>query len=1601
MCTGTRCMIGLAILRLAATLQMINARQVNLAATNDTQASIFVGVFSLRKSFWRREKVLPMWRHAQNVSGGGVIVKFIVCQHPEEGEKPWIGKRLKEEASLGDLAIVDCHEGEGQGAATKKLLETMRVYIEQFKRDFFMKIEDDTFISWGRYIQFLPSTPTPGLYMGVQVDEAHPCRDKEYLGYEPENTFSGDMLPASMSAGSGYTLSQELVEIIVNTGLGHSRILFNEDKSVGLWIQMLELSGNEVNRVGFPGVDGYWSWDYQHPKKAFSTWGNYEYVVHHGLEALTIECLWLVDIASDGTKAIDGCFKPEIGKAHETLVCPSMKATKTAKPQRAPREIRRFPFPDDAGESNGDLSVFVAVFSQRKNIWRRDKVRRAWKQVREGFGHAFTGRFALCQTPTDDEPQWITQGIEEENRKGDVELLDCVDGDTKGGQTRKLLSMMSKYTQNYRNSYFMKIEDDTFVAWKRYMQLLKTKGNSRAYIGVENDDTMPCRDTKSSLYEPVSTFPEAFFPRTMSGRSGYTLGRDLVESVVKTDLANTRLLFNEDRAVAVWLKNMTDSGQRVDYVNYTGVNSFQAWDYANPLMAFSTWGKYPHISHSGLGADTIECLSGADFADVQERRINDCFKTELGKRYVKPFCASPQTLLHRTDENAVSVFVAVFSRRNATWRRDKIRAMWQNARATSGENVTVMFAICKNKAHWETPWVDKNLQEEVSQNDVALLDCDEGHGRRSLTRKLLAAMKLFVERFRRSYFLKIDDDTFISWKKYVQILKARGSSRIYMGIEMDEGKPCRNETNLWYEPFETFKGDVFPKSMSGGSGYTLGGDLVDIIIKTDLGSSNILLNEDRSVGLWIKMIEDSGKQVDHIGIQGIAGFWAWEWGRPLTAFSSWGKFAHVVFHGLEATTIECLAEFDAASDNTNQISGCFRAEVGKAYEKPVCLLSTGNVNTEKVSEIRSKATISAPIVAHVSGRNLLSESSAGLSMALSESEVSTFVAVSSRRSSGWQRDKVRTMWKHARDISGNQVTTKFMLCSGKGKGEIPWVNDSINTEMTKGDLVMLDCEEGYGGGTRTKKLLASMAYYLNNSRHRYFLKVDDDAFISWKRYMNVLKTKQHPHLYMGVEIGERRPCRNESNIWYEPYETFPGETFPRGMAGGPGYTLGRELVEIIVHSGLGESNILYNEDRSVGQWCKLMESSGIVVNYVPVKGIDGFWAWDWEHPMNAFSTWGKFDHVLFHGLQAETIECLALLDTADDDSKEMGDCFTREQGKVYPKLECATQENTSAETGKHLLDLVAMTNSSLQSPITERLLSTSSASDVSVFVGVFSRRSSFLRREKIRPMWRHAQNISGKHVTVKFLLCSRGHESESTNISFSLGEEMSNGDLLLLDCDEGITQGHLTKKLLAALTEYVYEYRNDYFMKIDDDTFISWSRYVRWLKARGHSRVYMGVEIGEARPIRNERLQFYEPYFTYPNQTFPTGMAGGSGYTLGRDLADIVVKTDLGKSNVLFNEDRAVGVWMKMIEDAGKRVEHVSLPGVAGFWAWDWKHPVEAFSSWKSYPFVVHHDLLAATIECLALVDSKSDDAHEVASCFEPEQGRYYDRLALLGRTVT
>jgi len=281
-----------------------------------------------------------------------------------------------------------------------------------------------------------------------------------------------------------------------------------------------------------------------------------------------------------------------------------------------------------------------------------------------------------------------------------------------------------------------------------------------------------------------------------------------------------------------------------------------------------------------------------------------------------------------------------------------------------------------------------------------------------------------------------------------------------------------------------------------------------------------------------------------------------------------------------------------------------------------------------------------------------------------------------------------------------------------------------------------------------------------------------------------------------------------------------------------------------------------------------------------------------------------------------------------------------------------------------------------------------SAAKPSVFIGVMSRRMGQVRRWHVRDMWANANSTEG--VTVKFVLCgfsTNDDENEAARMELK-DEQAFYGDLLVLPCKEGYNHGALTRKLLATMEHFQTHHKDKkLFMKVDDDTFVAWNRLLPLLSK--HSKEvnsYLGVPTNRAVPCRNMSHRWYEPWETWPENIFPQSMSGGPGYALSRTLVNKILDKRLYAPYMLWNEDRAVGVWVDaVVQTQQTEVNYVALSGVSGWWGWHWQTPTLNWATWGDYPYMVHHGLRGDTIACLARADFAMQVTHDIVACFVHE----------------
>merc|ERR1712232_33636 len=195
-----------------------------------------------------------------------------------------------------------------------------------------------------------------------------------------------------------------------------------------------------------------------------------------------------------------------------------------------------------------------------------------------------------------------------------------------------------------------------------------------------------------------------------------------------------------------------------------------------------------------------------------------------------------------------------------------------------------------------------------------------------------------------------------------------------------------------------------------------------------------------------------------------------------------------------------------------------------------------------------------------------------------------------------------------------------------------------------------------------------------------------------------------------------------------------------------------------------------------------------------------------------------------------------------------------------------------------------------------------------------------------------------------------------------------------MGCQEGYGNGLLTQKVITVLNAFVGNVGDpclarSFLMKTDDDTFVAGNRLygrVSQFALQYGENSYMGVPLPVTMPIRDPNHKWYEPPEVYPEASYPVAHYGGPGYILGRAVVREMVGAHIPDSNILWNEDRAVGVWVhKLEENFHMTVNRLTIPGTNGF---DWNYPVFT-GRWADYPYALAHHVDKKSIKCLTDID--------------------------------
>lgn len=187
-----------------------------------------------------------------------------------------------------------------------------------------------------------------------------------------------------------------------------------------------------------------------------------------------------------------------------------------------------------------------------------------------------------------------------------------------------------------------------------------------------------------------------------------------------------------------------------------------------------------------------------------------------------------------------------------------------------------------------------------------------------------------------------------------------------------------------------------------------------------------------------------------------------------------------------------------------------------------------------------------------------------------------------------------------------------------------------------------------------------------------------------------------------------------------------------------------------------------------------------------------------------------------------------------------------------------------------------------------------------LLVLIISSPSNSLLRDTIRDTW---LSVSKKNHNFKAYFVIGERSLNSKQIYDLSQEKFRHDDLMLLPLHD--SYGALTSKVLKSFEFSQKNFKFDYLLKCDDDTFVDLEKVIHELQKLNDPTLYWGFFDGRA-PVQTKG-KWADPMYRLCDRYIPYALGGG--YVLGRNLVQYIAENS--RMLELFNsEDASVGTWL-------------------------------------------------------------------------------------------
>lgn len=260
---------------------------------NDHQLPVFVGIYSARENFEKRQVVRQTWGRLLRESFGIRYLFFL--GEPPEGASAEDVRARKEADQHGDVIFLDTLEGYRMNSQKGLLfLQWIALHTEA---EFLLKVDDDVYFRPAPLLVQLQSKP-PTQYVWGYWDYISPVpREEEHHFFNTIEDFPFDVF-APYPRGVVRVLSMDIVRMMAEAGRkGKFNMIYGDDPCIGVHFRQLLFDKEEpLPSLTIDDFDNkVFAMEPSCHRKLWSKMTNRTWAVHH-VSPEQILCMWNVDV---------------------------------------------------------------------------------------------------------------------------------------------------------------------------------------------------------------------------------------------------------------------------------------------------------------------------------------------------------------------------------------------------------------------------------------------------------------------------------------------------------------------------------------------------------------------------------------------------------------------------------------------------------------------------------------------------------------------------------------------------------------------------------------------------------------------------------------------------------------------------------------------------------------------------------------------------------------------------------------------------------------------------------------------------------------------------------------------------------------------------------------------------------------------------------------------------------------------------------------------------------------------------------------------------------------------------------------------------------